>query len=352
MAFVHVHAVHLLADDRVRLLQQKLAKLQAADAVSDNVCRMPKLTLATDANRFAFHRMKPLACEGDVLFYSDVNNVIHLNRTVLGARQLAKCEYTGIEWENDDTYRMLEPVVVEKEPFEYRMKTDFYRVQCYLNTTKTQQRKLLSLENVPKSSSRNVRSLLEDKFENEADVNDVIQQPRMIGSMGMPDLPDVMLQRQIQENYDENVNLKEKVDIPDDIDDGDDDVLETDDGYDDYEPLDDDYRLQDQLYDDYANWPGRTSGDFDQYFTQIAVDDDVLERVRTTRAKRHSLQINVLMFALDSMSHMSYQRLLPRTYAYLRDELNAVILNGYNIVGDATTAAMLPILTGTYCMCW
>ena len=71
-----------------------------------------------------------------------------------------------------------------------------------------------------------------------------------------------------------------------------------------------------------------------------------MERIADTPPKRHSLQMNVLMFAMDSMSHLSYQRLLPNTYAFLRDEMKAVILNGYNIVGDATTAAMLPILTG------
>lgn len=116
--------------------------------------------------------------------------------------------------------------------------------------------------------------------------------------------------------------------------------------YDDYEPLDSDYRLQDEFYDEYNHQPGYSGADYDQYFTQISLQDEVLERIKTTKPKRNSLQMNVLMFAMDSMSHMSYQRKLPKTYAYLRDELKAVILNGYNIVGDATTAAMLPILTG------
>ena len=57
------------------------------------------------------------------------------------------------------------------------------------------------------------------------------------------------------------------------------------------------------------------------------------------------------MFALDSMSHMAYQRLLPKTYAYLRDTLNAVILDAYNIVGDGTTPAIIPMLTGKCVVC-
>ncbi|CAE1265604.1 unnamed protein product [Acanthosepion pharaonis] len=39
-------------------------------------------------------------------------------------------------------------------------------------------------------------------------------------------------------------------------------------------------------------------------------------------------------------------RKLPLTYKYLKDSLDAVIMNGYNIVGDATTAAIIPLLTG------
>lgn len=58
------------------------------------------------------------------------------------------------------------------------------------------------------------------------------------------------------------------------------------------------------------------------------------------------LQMNVLMFAMDAMSHMAYQRKMPKTYEYLKKTLGAVILNSYNIVGDATTAALIPMLTG------
>ena len=56
--------------------------------------------------------------------------------------------------------------------------------------------------------------------------------------------------------------------------------------------------------------------------------------------------MNVVMFALDSMSHLAYQRKMPKTYQYIKNKLGAVILNSYNIVGDATTAAIIPMLTG------
>ncbi len=56
--------------------------------------------------------------------------------------------------------------------------------------------------------------------------------------------------------------------------------------------------------------------------------------------------MSVLMFALDSMSHLSWQRLMPKTYKYIQEVLGAVVMQGYNIVGDATTAAIIPMMTG------
>ncbi|KAK2142660.1 hypothetical protein LSH36_926g00042 [Paralvinella palmiformis] len=71
-----------------------------------------------------------------------------------------------------------------------------------------------------------------------------------------------------------------------------------------------------------------------------------MERVARIKPFANSTQMNILMFALDSMSHMSYQRMLPKTYAYLKHTLQAITLDAYNIVGDATTAAIIPIFTG------
>lgn len=59
-----------------------------------------------------------------------------------------------------------------------------------------------------------------------------------------------------------------------------------------------------------------------------------------------SNKINFLMFGLDSMSRVHYQRKLPLTYNYLTKDLEAIVLKGYNIVGDGTPQALIPILTG------
>ncbi|XP_075146470.1 uncharacterized protein LOC142220931 [Haematobia irritans] len=55
---------------------------------------------------------------------------------------------------------------------------------------------------------------------------------------------------------------------------------------------------------------------------------------------------NVLMFGFDSLSRNAFIRKLPKTYEYLTDRLGAKVLTGYNIVGDGTPQALVPILTG------
>ena len=103
----------------------------------------------------------------------------------------------------------------------------------------------------------------------------------------------------------------------------------------------------------YADQLEEEPADFDQFIVQVypkeGVHRRILKQMRELNAERkhlRELSMNVLIFGLDSMSHMSYQRKLPKTYTFLRDKLRAVILHGYNIVGDATTAALLPMLTG------
>lgn len=39
-------------------------------------------------------------------------------------------------------------------------------------------------------------------------------------------------------------------------------------------------------------------------------------------------------------------RKLPKLYSYLTEKLGAVVLKGYNIVGDGTPQALIPMLTG------
>ena len=52
------------------------------------------------------------------------------------------------------------------------------------------------------------------------------------------------------------------------------------------------------------------------------------------------------MMGFDSLSRNAFIRKLPKSYDYLTNELHADVLKGYNIIGDGTPQALIPILTG------
>lgn len=68
--------------------------------------------------------------------------------------------------------------------------------------------------------------------------------------------------------------------------------------------------------------------------------------VSVTVPPKREDSLNVLLLAFDSVSHNHFLRSVPQAYKILTEELGAVVLNKYNIVGDGTLAALLPILTG------
>ena len=51
--------------------------------------------------------------------------------------------------------------------------------------------------------------------------------------------------------------------------------------------------------------------------------------------------LNVLIWGQDSVSRLMFMRKLPKTFKYLEEELGAIVLKGYNILGDGTPQVML-----------
>lgn len=58
------------------------------------------------------------------------------------------------------------------------------------------------------------------------------------------------------------------------------------------------------------------------------------------------LPFNVIMYGFDSLSRNAFIRKLPRSYEYMTKHLNADVLQAYNIIGDGTPQALIPLLTG------
>ena len=327
------------------------------------VCTVPVLTLETDTNKDQYHSMPPLNCTQPELFYldrqGDAANILRLNHTVLAGRQLDKCQYYGIEW-MDDHYATLTTTIsrTSQQGFEIVVKQDFFGVQCFLAKKETPDesrsggRRLLAMEETK-------QEVVEEEGEDVA----VEQDLSVIGSVGLPD----PIARSPHNKHKHGRNSKSKKPDPrrgqSDTPNGRSLLEEPQHQYDTIEfqqqqvwgagGWDDENTPppgdQDLNYDDYSFFDS-DEVDFDQMLAQVHPRDDVKSRSRRlqSRVSPHATQLNVLMFALDSMAHLGYQRKLPNTYQYLKETFGSVILNAYNIVGDATTAAMLPILTGEY----
>ena len=71
-----------------------------------------------------------------------------------------------------------------------------------------------------------------------------------------------------------------------------------------------------------------------------------LQQRKVTDETKQSLRLNILMFGFDSMSQVTWRTHLRESYKYFTETLKGVVLEGYNIVGDGTPQALLPILTG------
>ncbi|XP_032524489.2 uncharacterized protein LOC116775662 isoform X2 [Danaus plexippus] len=69
-----------------------------------------------------------------------------------------------------------------------------------------------------------------------------------------------------------------------------------------------------------------------------------IRQIKATQPDENT--INVLIVGFDSTSHNGIIRKMPKSYKFLKTEMEAVILNGYNIVGDGTPDALFPILSG------
>ncbi|XP_065337765.1 uncharacterized protein LOC135938133 [Cloeon dipterum] len=73
---------------------------------------------------------------------------------------------------------------------------------------------------------------------------------------------------------------------------------------------------------------------------------DAVKRSTWSNVEKDGLPLNVIIWGFDSLSRNMFIRTLPKTYEFMKDELGAVALEGYNIVGDGTPQALIPILTG------
>ncbi|XP_066260671.1 uncharacterized protein [Euwallacea similis] len=80
--------------------------------------------------------------------------------------------------------------------------------------------------------------------------------------------------------------------------------------------------------------------------TGIRLENGIWDRSSWEEMKSTAAKMNVLIFGYDSLSRNAFIRKLPETYEYLTKNLDSIVLEGYNIVGDGTPQALIPLLTG------
>jgi hypothetical protein len=87
---------------------------------------------------------------------------------------------------------------------------------------------------------------------------------------------------------------------------------------------------------------------YDQFVINLNPVEEVVHHIDQSVLKGHGAnhQPNVLVLALDSVSRFSFDRNLPRTRQLLEETLQAVVMDGYNVLGDAAADNIVPLLTG------
>ncbi len=60
----------------------------------------------------------------------------------------------------------------------------------------------------------------------------------------------------------------------------------------------------------------------------------------------NGLGMDVIIFGFDSVSRINWLRNVPLVHEYFTQQMDGVVMKGYNIVGDGTPQALMPILMG------
>ncbi|CAD5227841.1 unnamed protein product [Bursaphelenchus xylophilus] len=85
---------------------------------------------------------------------------------------------------------------------------------------------------------------------------------------------------------------------------------------------------------------------WERLFMNMVPRQKFIEKSKDVQPAEDWSGLNVFFMGFDSLSQQAYRRSLPKTVEFLEKELGSVVLDGYNIVGDGTPQAFIPILTG------
>lgn len=80
---------------------------------------------------------------------------------------------------------------------------------------------------------------------------------------------------------------------------------------------------------------------------QVDYHASVMEKTEVNQRKSTGkYPLNIMMLIFDGTSSAQFQRMLPKSYNFLKTDLNAHIFKAYSVVGENTNPAMTALLTG------
>lgn len=107
--------------------------------------------------------------------------------------------------------------------------------------------------------------------------------------------------------------------------------------------LNDGQLITDEVFEVVCKRNGRPH--YDNLFVQIVnkLNNSVLNVPKTSNKCK---PMNVILISYDSVSRPSWFKRAPKATSFALDTMKFELLSGYNIVGDGTPAALIPIYAG------
>jgi len=92
---------------------------------------------------------------------------------------------------------------------------------------------------------------------------------------------------------------------------------------------------------------GSSAAVYHQWIARIHSVDEAIKLAQAhTTERRQSEHLNVLVLALESVSSIAFDRHLSKSHRFLVNQPHTVFFTGYNVIGDAAPANIIPLLTG------
>lgn len=311
------------------------------------------------------------------LFYVDADGLLKFNRTAAAGGKyelvMGSCTAWKIEWNLETGY-------VEKNvSLLTKVDTDFIRVSCrvrrnihadanvdgerraFTDRTPSPRRRSRSEHRRTKSmliadmAERRARQMHRDQLRRRS--------PHFVGTVGLPDPPSNVVDEQKTSSHDASESEEQATENElqhrrdEQTTDGfESDIADQSKPTEHAEPVKDrelanrrlsrserDLKQSDERDGD----DNASTEDYDQWIARIHPLNEVVDREGADDdSKSPPGRLDVLVLALESVSSISFHTDLPKSRRFLVDQPHTVMFTGYNVLGDAAPANIIPMLTG------